>query len=149
VSPSTARNFKLHGPPSGGNGGRGGDVYILPDPHFTTLSSAPSRVRGNASGQGMGTWQHGRIGAPVILRIPLGTVVRELPRGDPRHMPYEWEEEEEVYAQLDEDERRQRWRERRRVHYRTHEDDNTGRSAFKQDEEDLWRAEREMRASPR
>ena len=141
--------FKPHGPPSGGNGGRGGDIYILPDPHLTTLSSVSSRVRGNAGGQGMGTWQHGRTGAPVIIRVPLGTVVRELPRGDRRRMPDEWEEEEKAYVELDKDERRQRWRERRWVHYPMYEDDNTGRSAFKQAEWDLWRAEREMRAARR
>src|SRR6266404_858750 len=102
--------FKPYGPPSGGNGGRGADVYILPDPHLTTLSSVPTHVRGNAGGQGMGTWQHGRAGAPVILRVPLGTVVRELRRGDPRRPPDEWETEEEACAELDRDERRQRWR---------------------------------------
>ncbi|KAH9987749.1 hypothetical protein BJV74DRAFT_978675 [Russula compacta] len=140
--------FKPHGPPSGGNGGRGGDVYILPDPHLTTLSFVPSRVRGNAGGQGMGTWQHGRVGAPVILRVPLGTVVRELPRGDPRRAQDEWEAEEEVYAELDSsEERQQRWRERRWVHYPTYEDDNTSRSAFHQAERDLWRAECSMRAA--
>ena len=97
----------------------------------------------------MGTWQHGRAGAPVIVRVPLGTVVRELTRGDPRRMPDEWEAEEEAYAELEKDERRQRWRERRWVHYPTYEDDNTGRSAFKQAEWDLWRSEREMRAARR
>jgi len=42
----------------------------------------PSRVRGNAGGQSMGTWQHGRVVAPVTPHVPLGTVVCELPRGD-------------------------------------------------------------------
>ncbi|KAH9025807.1 P-loop containing nucleoside triphosphate hydrolase protein [Lactarius hengduanensis] len=120
-----------------------------PDPHLTTLSSVSSHVRGNAGCQGMGTWQHGRAGAPVVLRVPLGTVVRELTRGDPRRTQDEWEAEEEAYEQLDKDERRQRWRERRWVHYPMYEDDNTGRSAFKQAEWDLWRAEREMRGARR
>ncbi len=139
--------FKPHGPPSGGNGGRGGDVYILPDEHLTTLSSVLPRVRGNAGGQGMGTWQHGRVGAPTIIRVPLGTVVRELPRDDPRRVQDEWEAEEEVYAHLDREERQKLWRERRWVHYPTYEDDNTARSAFKQAEWDIWRAEREMRSA--
>ena len=44
----------------------------------------------------------------------------------------------------------QEWRERRWVHYPTYEDDNaTARSAFKQAEWDLWRAERKMRAARR
>ena len=93
----------------------------------------------------MGTWQHGRAGAPVVLRVPLGTVVRELPRDDPRHAQDEWEAEEEASAGLDKEERRQRWRDRRWLHYPAYEDDNTARSAFKQAEWDLWRAEREMR----
>ncbi|KAI0260086.1 GTP-binding protein Obg/CgtA [Gloeopeniophorella convolvens] len=141
--------FKPHGPPSGGNGGRGGDVYILPDPHLTTLSSVSRRVRGNAGGQGQGTWQHGRAGAPLVLRVPLGTVVRELPRGDPRRAQDEWEAEEEALEGLDRDERRARWRTRRWVHYPEYEDDNTARSAFRQAEWDLWRNERGMRAARR
>ena len=77
--------------------------------------------------------------------MPLGTVVRELPRDDPRRAQDEWEAEEEEYTQLDMEQRRKLWRERRWVHYPTYEDDNTGRSAFKQAEWDIWRAEREMR----
>ena len=52
--------------------------------HTSRHSTIPSRVRGKAGGQGMGTWQHGRTGAPVIVRVPLGTVVHELPHGDRR-----------------------------------------------------------------
>jgi GTPase involved in cell partitioning and DNA repair len=53
----------------------------------------------------MGTW-HGRTGAPVVVRVPFGTVVRELRRGDPRRTQDEWEVEEEAYALLGKDERR-------------------------------------------
>ena len=95
----------------------------------------------------MGTWQHGRAGAPTVIRVPLGTVVRELPRDDPRRTQDEWEAEEEAYVDLDGEERRKLWRERRWVHYPTYEDDNTARSAFKQAELDIWRAERVMRST--
>jgi len=74
-------------------------------------------------------------------------VVRELPRDDPRRTQDEWEAEEEVYAHLDREERRKLWQERRWVHYPTYEDDNTARSAFKQAERDIWRAERGMRSA--
>ena len=57
---------------------------ILPDEHFTTLSSVPSQVWGNTGGQGMETWQHGRAIAPTIIQVPLGTVVCELLCDDPR-----------------------------------------------------------------
>jgi GTP-binding protein len=73
--------------------------------------------------------------------------VRELPRDDPRRAQDEWEAEEETYAMLDREERRKLWQERRWVHYPSYEDDNTARSAFKQAERDIWRAEREMRAT--
>ena len=95
----------------------------------------------------MGTWQHGRAGAPTIIRVPLGTVVRELPRDDPRRALDEWEAEEEAHAHLDREERRKLWQERRWVHYPNYEDDNTARSAFKQAERDIWRAERQMRSA--
>jgi GTP-binding protein len=73
--------------------------------------------------------------------------VRELPRDDPRRAQDEWEAEEETYAGLDKEERRKLWQERRWVHYPTYEDDNTARSAFKQAEWDIWRAERGMRSA--
>ena len=97
----------------------------------------------------MGTWQHGRAGAPTIIRVPLGTVVRELSRDDPRRVQDEWEAEEEAYAHLDREERRKLWQERRWVHYPMYEDDNTARPAFKQAEWDIWRAERGMRSARR
>ena len=97
----------------------------------------------------MGTWQHGRTGVPNIIRVPLGTIVRELPRDDLRRTQDEWEAEEEAYADLDKEERRNLWRERRWVHYPTYEDDNTARSAFKQAERNIWRAEREIRSARR
>lgn len=54
--------FKPHGPPSGRNGGRGGDVYIFPDPHLARLSFVPSQVRGNTRGK---VWARSNTGASV------------------------------------------------------------------------------------
>ena len=71
----------------------------------------------------MATWTHS---AAITIRVPLGTVVRD----DPQRSQDEWEAEEDEYAQLDMEQRRKLWRERRWVHYPTYEDDNTGRSAF-------------------
>ena len=64
---------------------------------------------------------------------------------DSRRAQDEWEAEEDEYAQLDMEQHRKLWRERRWVHYPTYEDDNMGRSAFRQAEWDIWRAESEMR----
>ncbi|KAJ3563521.1 hypothetical protein NP233_g8891 [Leucocoprinus birnbaumii] len=52
--------FKPFGPPSGGNGGKGGAVYFLPTPTLTTLSTIPNRIRGHNGQHGMGTWQNGK-----------------------------------------------------------------------------------------
>ncbi|EEB92066.1 hypothetical protein MPER_09476 [Moniliophthora perniciosa FA553] len=92
--------FLPFGPPSGGNGGRGGDVYILPTPELTTLSSVAKRVRGEQGSHGQGTWQNGKNGAPLVIKVPLGTIVRELPRGDPRRAKDEWEAEAEALEGL-------------------------------------------------
>ncbi|KAH0831277.1 P-loop containing nucleoside triphosphate hydrolase protein [Lanmaoa asiatica] len=133
------------GPPSGGSGGRGGDVYLMPTPTLTTLSSIPKRVRGLSGPHGRGTWQNGRNAAPTVIKVPLGTVVRELPRDDPRRAKDEWEAEEESLEGLGSDVRRAKMLESRWVHYPRYEDDNVQRDVFKQAEAALWREERERR----
>ncbi|KAF9224949.1 GTP-binding protein Obg/CgtA [Gyrodon lividus] len=137
--------FKPMGPPSGGSGGRGGDVYIMPTPTLTTLSSIPKRTRGLPGAAGQGTWQNGRNAPPTIIKVPLGTVVRELPRDDPRRAKDEWEAEEESLGALSFEERRAKMLENRWVHYPRYEDDNVSRDIFKQAEASLWREERERR----
>ena len=133
------------GPPSGGNGGRGGDIYIMPTPALTTLGAIPKRVRGEPGAHGRGSWQNGRNAAPTVIRVPLGTVVRELARDDPRRAKDEWEAEEEALEGLDADARRARMLGSRWVHYPRSEEDNMQRDAFKQAEAALWREERERR----
>ncbi|OCH88733.1 GTP-binding protein Obg/CgtA [Obba rivulosa] len=137
--------FMRIGPPSGGNGGRGGDVYIMPTPHLTSLSSVPTRVRGQPGGNGQGTWQNGKNGAPTIIRVPLGTVVRELPPDDPRRAKDQWEAEAESLEGLPQEERRQKLRERRWVHYPGWQSENEKRDMFKEAERMLYREERELR----
>ncbi|KIJ64768.1 hypothetical protein HYDPIDRAFT_111361 [Hydnomerulius pinastri MD-312] len=137
--------FKPLGPPSGGSGGRGGDVYIMPTPTLTTLSSIPTRIRGRPGGAGQGTWQNGKNAAPTIIKVPLGTVVRQLPRDDPRRAKDEWEAEEESLEGLSFEERRAKMLESRWVHYPEYENDNVKRDIFKQSEVSLYREERERR----
>lgn len=138
--------FKPLGPPSGGNGGCGSDVYILPTPALTTLSSVPRRVHGLPGGSGQGTWQHGRNAEPTVIRVPVGTVVKELGYDDPRRAPDEWEAEDEALGEISgEEEKKAAWRERRWVHYPRWQDDNLERDTFKQAERAVWREERERR----
>ncbi|CAK5268504.1 unnamed protein product [Mycena citricolor] len=137
--------YKPFGPPSGGNGGRGGDVYIMPTPHLTTLSGIAKRIRGNPGANGQGTWQNGKAGEPLIIHVPLGTVVREISRGDTRRSPDEWEAEEESMQGMNTGERLEKMRDNRWVHYPRSGDSNYTRDAFKEAEQSLYRHERERR----
>ncbi|KAL1948569.1 hypothetical protein VTO73DRAFT_12644 [Trametes versicolor] len=137
--------FKPYGPPSGGNGGRGGDVYILPTPHLTTLSSVLVRPRAQHGGAGQGTWQNGKNAPPLIIRVPLGTIVRELPADDPRRSKNEYEAEAEALHGLSPQERRAKMREKRWRHYPEYADDNAQREDFKHAERVLFAQERERR----
>ncbi|KAG1793075.1 GTP-binding protein Obg CgtA [Suillus plorans] len=137
--------WKPMGPPSGGSGGRGGDVYIFPSPNLSSLSSIPKRVRGAAGGNGQGTWQNGKNAPPIIIKVPLGTVVRELLPGDSRRAKDEWEAEEEGLEGLSPEERHAKLRDNRWVHYPRYADDNVNRDVFKQAEAALYREERARR----
>ncbi|KAG1778788.1 GTP-binding protein Obg CgtA [Suillus placidus] len=137
--------WKPMGPPSGGSGGRGGDVYILPTPNLTSLSSIPKRVRGAGGGNGQGTWQNGKNAPPTIIKVPLGTVIRELLPGDSRRTKDEWEAEEESLEGLSPEERRAKLQDHRWVHYPRYADENVNRDVFKQAEAALYREERARR----
>ncbi len=67
------------GKPVGGSGGRGGDVIVQADPDVATLLSYARRPHWAASDgtHGEGELRHGRAGDDLILRVPLGTLVRD------------------------------------------------------------------------
>ncbi|GAA5904106.1 hypothetical protein JCM8208_003449 [Rhodotorula glutinis] len=72
--------FKARGPPSGGPGGAGGSVYLLASPTVTNLSHLPRTIRGGAGASGGGSWLAGKRGDDVVVRVPVGTIVREVRR---------------------------------------------------------------------
>ena len=65
------------GGPNGGDGGRGGDVYMMADDNADTLSDYVSRKKFEAPKGGMGLGQlcGGKDGEDLILKVPPGTVV--------------------------------------------------------------------------
>jgi len=71
---------QARGPPSGGPGGAGGSVYLLASPTVTNLSHLPRTIRGGAGASGGGSWLAGRRGDDVVVRVPVGTIVREVRR---------------------------------------------------------------------
>lgn len=71
------------GRPDGGNGGAGGDVYLEASPHCRTLVHFKRRryFRAENGRPGEGADRQGRNGAPLIIPVPLGTLVYEAERG--------------------------------------------------------------------
>jgi GTP-binding protein len=87
------RNF---GKPSGGDGGRGGDVWIEASPAVSDLGTIGTPVlRGKPGQSGRSDHIRGREGEDVVLRVPIGTVVRELPLPPPESTPEEVNERED------------------------------------------------------
>ncbi|MEJ7653719.1 MAG: GTPase ObgE [Chloroflexia bacterium] len=69
--------FVPHGGPDGGDGGRGGSVYLVADPNSNTLLSYRYKRRYKAVSGGAGSKQkkHGKAGRELLLTVPVGTVV--------------------------------------------------------------------------
>lgn len=67
------------GGPSGGDGGRGGDIVLEVDPQLTTLLDYSYRrhYRAPRGQHGEGSNRTGRAGEDLVLRVPPGTVVRD------------------------------------------------------------------------
>lgn len=137
--------YKPYGPPSGGSGGKGGSVYILPTPELTTLSSIPKRIRGAPGGNGQGTWMNGKSAPPLVIKVPVGTIVRELSGEDSRRAQDEWEAEEDGLQLLSPEEKIAKMREKRWVHYPGANEDNLQRDVFLEAERAFLRQERERR----
>lgn len=65
------------GGPDGGDGGKGGDVYVIGDENLETLNFYLSKKRliAESGSQGQGNRKSGKDGEDLYLRVPLGTCV--------------------------------------------------------------------------
>ncbi len=72
------------GGPSGGTGGRGGDVILRADVQLTTLLDYryQTHYRAERGQHGQGKNRTGRDGESLLLRVPPGTVVRDTNTGE-------------------------------------------------------------------
>ncbi|OGD22373.1 MAG: GTPase ObgE [Candidatus Aminicenantes bacterium RBG_16_63_16] len=72
------------GGPDGGRGGNGGSVYLVSEPGLTTLSyfrfHPINRARNGAHGEG--NRRSGKTGEDIVLRVPVGTVVKSAAAGE-------------------------------------------------------------------
>jgi len=76
--------FVPRGGPSGGDGGRGGDIILACDPHMNTLLKFRynPEFRATRGGHGEGSNCHGKDGADNKVTVPLGTVVYDTTTGE-------------------------------------------------------------------
>ena len=72
------------GGPDGGDGGKGGDVWLVADRNVASLLAFRDRPfrRAADGGHGQGKRRHGRGGEDFVVHVPEGTVIRD--RSDDR-----------------------------------------------------------------
>lgn len=68
------------GGPDGGDGGRGGDVWLVADHNVASLLSFKDHPHRSATSgaHGSGKSKHGRAGTDIEVPVPEGTIVRDL-----------------------------------------------------------------------
>ncbi|UZG50150.1 GTPase ObgE [Veillonella rogosae] len=72
-----------NGGPSGGDGGKGADVIFKADKNINTLVDFryKRQFKAPAGGNGESSNKHGRGSEPLIIPVPLGTVIKEEATG--------------------------------------------------------------------
>lgn len=72
------------GGPNGGDGGKGGDIVFKADPGLYTLLDFKYKKHFEASRgeHGRGKDQYGHAGDDVVVRVPLGTIIRDEETGE-------------------------------------------------------------------
>lgn len=76
--------YRPKGGPSGGNGGRGGDVILEADHDLNNLNAQfyqPKLLAQNGK-MGLGKGMDGHAGSDILVKVPCGTLVWRIP-GDP------------------------------------------------------------------
>jgi GTP-binding protein len=76
--------YRPRGGPAGGDGGDGGDVVFLVEPGLTTLLDFKFQplIRAGNGEPGRGKYQYGKRGADRVVRVPPGTMARDLDSGE-------------------------------------------------------------------
>ena len=76
--------YRPMGGPSGGDGGRGGNVIGQADEGMGTLLyySSHRLFRAKSGENGRGKTQHGRSGEDLIIKLPTGTIIKDAVSGE-------------------------------------------------------------------
>lgn len=72
------------GGPAGGDGGRGGDVYLIADENMSTLMDFKHKsvFKAEAGENGGIKNMHGRCAKDLYIKVPVGTVVKDVKTGN-------------------------------------------------------------------
>lgn len=75
--------FMPKGGPDGGDGGHGGNIEIIADPNLNTLLDFrySRRYKAGSGRQGSGALKSGHSGEDILLRAPVGTLLKDLNSG--------------------------------------------------------------------
>lgn len=76
--------FVPFGGPDGGDGGDGGNVYVQADEGINTLVTFRGKkvYRAEDGGAGAGRQMHGAFGEDLIIKVPVGTIIRRAETGE-------------------------------------------------------------------
>ncbi len=84
-SPSFRREkFVAKGGPDGGNGGDGGSIIMIADENINTLVNFLSKKHYKAEHgeQGLGNNKYGKEGEDMLLKVPVGTIIKDADTGE-------------------------------------------------------------------
>lgn len=68
--------YQREGPANGGSGGKGGNVIIQATSSNTNLSTLPYFFKAGNGGRGEKEKKHGKNGNDFIVKVPLGTIIK-------------------------------------------------------------------------
>ncbi|KAI8679766.1 hypothetical protein NCS57_00255200 [Fusarium keratoplasticum] len=130
--------YLAEGPPNGGDGGHGGNVYIQAAHGETSLHKLARKrfIRAGRGKHGQGSAKSGTRGDDVIITVPVGTVVRELEREDPVA-------EEEMDMRLWRVQEKQRKREERLAAMERQKKEEEGEEVYEEEEHEIEEDEEE------
>ena len=75
--------YVMKGGPSGGDGGKGGNIVFVADPQQSTLLDFKRyrHFRAQDGEPGRAELQSGRDGEDLVIKVPVGTIVRDIETG--------------------------------------------------------------------
>ena len=78
-----SEKFVASGGPDGGDGGKGGDIVFQVDTNLSTLADFryKRKYTAQSGGNGQSGRKNGKKGEDLIIKVPLGTIIREVSTG--------------------------------------------------------------------